>query len=265
MKNNISKIFSAVVIILTICFIFEASSIAAKKKSSKKATAPEAPIVYIPVEVTDALQISDIKEAIRNMRMEAHSPRSKYLLQEMQRIVDYQSLKKGRTAKNDRLLYNVGAAYHNLYLFLKNQGIENNDFYKNAENFYLKAMKSRDASRKNHVTITLAALYAAGGDTKKAEKTFEKVDESEIEGHFVKKETLALYYAAIGDTDKALPYIEESYRINADYTKFWLGVSDDFYSLKDNEQFQKLLKDWKVERLDRSSEAKSPEVKHLVH
>lgn len=219
---------------------------------------------YIPVEVIDSLKISDLDGAIRNIRMEATSPRSKYLLREMQRIETFEQGGK-KSSKDHRYLFNVGVAYHNLYLFLKGYEIENEDFFKKALKYYKMAYRTKSPSRKNNINLTMAALYASAGDTKRAKKLFGKIDKDCFQDQFRKFEGLALYYSAVGDVENAIPNLESAYSLNPEHTKFWLGISDDFNQICDDQRFQSLLKKWAVKPLDRGHSTYSPKTKELVH
>lgn len=243
MKNMIP----AILVIVTICSLVLISKSSDAAKTRETVQRPD----YIPVEVIEALKVSDVNGAVRVMRMEATNERSKYLLREMQRI-DSENIKK-ISRHNHRELFNVGVAYHNLYLLLKGYGVENDDLFKKAMKYYKLAYKTQSPSRKNNIDITMAALLAAHGDKDKAEKLFSKTDLNNFPSLFRKYEGLALYYSANGDTANAIANIEAAYKTNPDYTKFWLGVSDDFNPIYNDEDFQGLLKKWEIRPISRGS------------
>lgn len=262
-KRHVSPFIILLVGILTLAFLLSPATSEAKKKRAKRKAPVQEVTVHIPVEVVEALKISALDDAIRGMRLEATSPRSKYLLREMEEIVHFENAEKAEQ-KNGQYLYNVGVAYNNLYLFLKGEGMNNEDFFKKAVDFYKKAMSRSSPSRKNSTMLTLAAIYASAGDTKNAQKFFKKADLEFCRDEFRKFETIALYYASMGDIDKALENLKLAYKVNPGYLKFWLGISDDFNQISDDKKFQALLKKWDVKPLDRGTSVYSPENEEIV-
>lgn len=236
------KIAKSVIPIVLIVTAFSVVSLYGNLEAAKVDKTPEKD--YIPIETLDALKKSDIDGAIRGIRMEAATERLKYLLREMQRIEEENTKKVSR--RDHRGLYNVGIAYHNLYLLLKGRGIDNDDLFNKALKYYKLAYRTYSPSRKNNINLTMAALYAAKGDLKKAEKTFQNVNTEEMPNNFQKYKGLSLYYASLGDTDSAIQNLEEAFKLNPDYTKFWVSVSDDFNPIYNDDAFQMLLKKWNI-------------------
>jgi tetratricopeptide (TPR) repeat protein len=262
-KHLKTFILSLFIIVLGVAFISATNSFAAKSK--KKHSSSQKTVIHIPPEVVDALKESNIESAIRYLRIEAGSPRSKYLLREMQRVSDYNNKADKFMKRNFKVLYNVGVAYHNLCLFLKSNHIENKKFFKKAERFYLKSAKIKSPSKKAKTRLTLAALYHSAGETKKAEKMFSKADPDLINDAFMRNETLALYYASQGDANSSIATLKKAYKIKPDLTRFWLGISDDFQTISTDQSFQKLLKEWKVEILNRGTASYSSANKKIVY
>ncbi len=115
----------------------------------------------IPIEAVEALAKGNVDEATRMLRTESPSSRSLYLLAEMKRILDYEKDKKPPKFERHEFYQNLGIAYHNLFLFLKRNGMTNKEFYKEALKFYKKAGKSRAYSEKYEAQLLTAALKAA--------------------------------------------------------------------------------------------------------
>lgn len=239
----------------SICMLIAIMMLGLVPGSSTAAASKKTTTIHIPVEVIDSLKESDIDGAIRNMRLEAVSPRSEYLLRQMQRIDKYEKDGTRGSGQNHRHFFNIGVAYHNLYLFLKGYNIDNETFFKNALKYYKSASRTKSPSKKNNVLLTMAALYAAHGDEKKAEKLFKKVDQTLYENQFHKYESFALFYSARGDADNAIINLKSAYDISPEHTTFWLGISDDFVQIYNNEQFKALLEKWKVKPLNRGPQS----------
>ena len=221
-------------------------------------------VILVPFETIQALKENNITAGVRSLRIEAHSPQTKYLLNEMKKIETAKTSDK-EIRNNYRELYHTGIAYHNLYLFLRGEGITSEDFSKEAIKYYKRALKTKSPYRKNQISLTMAALYASDGNQKMSDKYFKKVNEAFFDDDFRKYLGYALYYASKNDTENAILNLEAAYNINEDYTKFWLGISDDFTNLYSNPLFQEKLKKWKVVRLNRGSSIYDKDHKHLVH
>lgn len=239
------KSCGVIAIIIVVLIATASDNASAAKRGSKQAVSP-AVVTHIPVEVIDSLKANDLSGAIRNIRMEATTPRSQYILTQMQSVESLEKGSKGVSGKDYRQLFNVGVAYHNLFLFLNGYGINNEYFFKQAVKYYKKAYKSSSPSRKSITALTMAALYAANNDIKKAQNLYKKTDIELITDQFRKYETLALYYSAMNDVDNTIINLELAHNLKPDYTKFWLGISDDFIQVSNNEEFKKLLNKWKV-------------------
>jgi len=226
--------------------LFSLPSGAARKKLPSKEMLSDH---YFPVEVVESIREDDILGAIRGLRMEANSPRRQFILRELQRIDQFETKASKATKKNHRNLFNIGVAYHNLYLFLQANGTSSEAVYKDALKYYKRASKSKLPARKNNVMLMMAALYASKGDIKKSDKAFEKIDFSAFEDEYQKSEGLALYYSARGDVANAIENLKQAHKLKPEQTTFWLAVSDDFVGISSDKEFQALLRKWKVKRL----------------
>lgn len=239
---------SIAVLLIAVTFIFQTQTSHAKRRKKR---APKQERVYIPIETIDALKANDIEAAVRAIRLEADSPRTQYLLTIMQRIVIYEKKEKKLPANKHGELFNLGIAYHNLFLFLKGIGHTNDEFFKSALDYYRKASRTISPSRKNETRLMTAALYAANEDYKRAKKYFHKVEPDLYQDEFRWYTSLALYYAALGDTDQTIVNLKEAYTLKPDYLKFWLGICDDFINLYNEKDFNALLAKWKVKLQNR--------------
>lgn len=224
------------------------SSKKSSKKSKKRAKANYDVIhgtyVEIPVAVVDNLKKNDVKGAIRSLRLEADSPRASYLLRTMERVND--SSKLARTPE----VFNVGVSNHNIYLFLKHNDFDSEYFFKNALKYYKLSQKTKSPGKKNEIKLYMAALYASKGDQVNADKLFNSVDSSDFPDDLRKYEAMALYYSAKQDIPNAIANLEEAYKIDPGFIKFWLGISDDFYAIHEDEAFQNLMTKWKISQLN---------------
>ena len=240
--KKIQIILPIAVVVLVLCL----PAMAAKKKLPSKEMLADH---YFPVEVVESIREDDILGAIRGLRMEANSPRRQFVLRELQRIDQFETKASKETKKNHRNLFNIGVAYHNLYLFLLAHGTTSETVYKDALKYYKKALKTKLPERKNNVMLMTAALYASHGDIKKADKTFSEIDFNAFEDKYQKAEGLALYYSARGDVANALSNLKEAHTLKPEQTTFWLAVSDDFVGISEDKEYRALLKKWGVKRL----------------
>lgn len=226
------------------------------KKSSKSIDDLAKAKASLPIsdEVIQALAKSEIEEAVRNLRIEAGSPRALYLLRLMQGIMLYD--KGDFDKKNLHQTYqNMGIAYHNLYLFLKANSSNNDNFFAKAKGFYKKALgKCKTAEQRAEQHLLMSSLLAEHGDIKEAKKTRDKVSKTKIENNALMLEYEATYLSAINDVDGAIEALTKSSAIDPDGIISWVAVSDDFYRIKNDPKFQDLLKQLHVDKKARELE-----------
>lgn len=201
--------------------------------------------------VVMALSRGDLSGAILSLREEKMTPKILYLVREVTRLNNFEAQKKPDKSKAHKIYQNAAIDYHNLYLFLKEYGIEQEDFLKNAHRYYRKAGGYGSSLHKADCKLLGAALYASSGDLKKARKQFDKIDLDMMRGDFESMEYLAAYYAAMGDVTSALEALKDAYRLNPDAWLTWLAVGDDFNAIKDNPEFEKLLLSLKVKEAEK--------------
>jgi len=226
---------------------------------SQEKYAQEHPRVRISQKTIDALVKGDLNEAVIELREQPTSPKSLYLLREVTRIVMHNS-SKGRPRGSDPHQYyqNLGIAYHNLYLFLKANGYEQEDFAKNAIKFYNKAKSSATPMQKKELKVLMAALFVSNDEAKKADGLMKKIDINDPNINFQMYEYLATYHAAKKDSKEAIEALKAAYRERPDVILTWLAVGDDFYLIKDNPDFVAVLNDWHIARTTKQLELSKP-------
>lgn len=212
---------------------------------------PENPPVEISNSVVDALAAGDLNGAIIAMREEKSSPKLLYLIREVTRLSNFETEEKPDKAEAHKVYQNVAVSYHNLYLFLKSRGIEQNIFLEQAHKYYKKARNAGTLLHKVDCDVLDAAITAASGDIEKAKKRFSKIDEDLMRGDFESLEYLAAYRAATGDVDATIGVLREAYRLKPDSLLTWLAVGDDFYSIEEDPRFKELLISWKASEAEK--------------
>lgn len=197
----------------------------------------------IPEEFTTALANNDLEGAVRILRIEPPSSRSLYLIREAQKIISYNK-KDRKVPKIDKHKFyqNLGIAHHNLFLFLKRQGMTNEKLYKSALKFYTKAShSSRSIPEKTECKLLSAAIKASKGLFPAAEKTFAKLDINLLSDSYEGLEYIAAYYAATGIVDKTIDYLSLAYEIHPEQVSIWLAIGDDFFKIENDPKFQKFI------------------------
>lgn len=244
MKIWIKPIITSVVLVV-ICLTLTPFHFAEAAKKKR----PQPVVIHIPVETIDALKESNLPGALRNLRMAGESPQTNYLKGEMQRIERFNKCKR----KDHKMFYNTATAYHNLYLFLLNNNIDNKTFYKKALDLYKRAYKTKSPERRATASISMAALMASAGDKINAEKIFKKVNLDDITEPFRRHIALALYYSAMGDSGTTLDNLKEACKLRPKFVKLWLGISDDFYNISEDPNFLKFLKKNGINKLNKGA------------
>ena len=213
----------------------------------------------ISQDVIDALARGSLNEAAIELREQPTSAKSLYLLREVTRVAMHESSKK-RPKRSDAHQYyqNLGVAYHNLHLFLKTNGIEQEDFAKEALKFYKKSKGYATPMHKPEADILSAALLTSMGEEEKAASLMDKIDMAKLGVDFQTQEYLAAYYAAKGDAADAVISLKEAYRERPDVILTWLAVGDDFHMIEGDPQFVSLLNEWHFARSAKRLELRLP-------
>lgn len=199
----------------------------------------------IPQDITQLLAAGDLKKAVFAIRELPSCPKTTYLLHSANRIALFEMEGKPSKPTAHEVYQNVAISYHNLYLFLKSQGIDQQDFFHEADRFYSKARRAGTHLHKAECDVLEAALIAASGDTNKAMNKFSKVDDLMLRGDFESMTYLAAYFAAVGDAARALDALDAAFAISPTKILAWLEVSDDFEPLKDDAGFAARLSTWR--------------------
>jgi len=191
----------------------------------------------VPRHIVELLAQGDLKKAIFEMREVPPCPKISHLMHSANRIVLAEMEEKPSRSVAHETYQNRAIAYHNLFLFLKANGIRQDDFLEGALSYYKKARRAGTYLHKAECDVLLAALMASGGDMEKARKKFGKIDELMLRGDFESMEYLAAYHAAVGDAQRAIEAIEAAFDIEPVKTVQWLEVSDDFHGLEADPNF----------------------------
>lgn len=199
----------------------------------------------IPIELVETIAKGNVDEASRMLRTEAPSSRSLYLLAEMKRILDFENGNRPAKYEKHRFYQNLGIAYHNLFLFLRRNGMANKEFYDNAIKFYKKSGKSRAFSEKYESQLLTAAIMAANGEIDAAEKLFGGIDTSIITDNDRGYAYIATFYAAVENVEKTIESLKQAYIMNPGQIKLWASICDDFASMKSNPDFVRMVSEWK--------------------
>ncbi len=226
------------------------------KQEQIKKEEPQKPI---SADVIDALARGNLNEAAIELREQPTTAKSLYLLREVTRIVMHETSKKHPKHSEAHQYYqNLGIAYHNLFLFLKANGITQEQFAENSVKFYKKAGGSATPQHKQETDLLMAAVFASNNEPDKADKVMKKVDLTKLGADFQTQEYLAAYYAARGDQDDAMESLKAAYRERPDVIMTWLAVGDDFYIIKDDPRFVALLSDWHFAKSSKQLNLKLP-------
>lgn len=251
LMNMTQKIFGdrviiryAVMALLSLILLTIAHTVFGDEKSAYHAD-------RIPATVVETLAAGDINGAIIAMRDEKGSLKLMYLMHSVTRINDALTGPKPKRADAHEAYQNVAISYHNLYLFLKARGIEQQEYAKQAHNYYRKARSAGTILHKADCDVLDAALIAASGDRAKAEKQFSKIDELSMRGDYESAEYLAAYYSAVGNAPMAIKNLEAAYRMKPEAIVAWLAIGDDFTNIADDPQFEELLVSWKTAEAER--------------
>lgn len=199
----------------------------------------------VPQNVTNSLASGNIVEATLLLREARQNKKVLYLLKEASRLAAFKIEGKPKGDNAYGVYKNVAIAYHNLYLYLKSNGIAQNAFYREAIKYYGKARRLGSKLDAEDCMILEAALIAASGDEKKALKKFGKVEAAILAGNFESSEHLAAYYSAVGDIEGAIEALGDAYNADPDRTLGWIRTGDDFYNVMDNPIFASFLESMK--------------------
>ena len=241
--------------LISLCLLFNPQVLAKKKARSS----PPLPKYIISQEVVEALSHGDLNQAAVQLRHHPTSAKSMYLLREVTRILISDSSSDKPSRKKAHQYYKkIAISYHNLFLFLKAKGDNQNNFFRKAINFYKKSNKGGNAKQKQEIAILMAALYAAKGDTKKAERLFDKNNNDKFGLDYELQVTLATYYAAVGDVEKTIEALRSAYRESPETIMSWLAVGDDFYLLRNDPQFIRLLDEWHISKKQKDRKLTRP-------
>ncbi len=227
-----------IVMALFLCSL--ASPQALAKRKAAKPAAKAAPR-EIPQGVIQAIATGDLSSAVIALREEPPSPKNNYLIRAATNVVLSQIGDRPDRSEEHQYRQNLGIAFHNLFLFLKDRGIANEEYADEALKNYKKARRAGTVLHKAECDLLTAAIYASTGDREKAGKLFDKIDEFMLRSDFESAEYLAAYYAAMGDAAKSSEAIRTAYEMNPNATLAWLEVGDDFHDIESDPVYQEML------------------------
>lgn len=233
---------------LIICFLFLTTAALAKKS---KTTPPPVP-VKISVDVVNALEKQDLSHAGTLLMKHPASNKTTYLLRQVTRILLHEGNDSKPSSGSAHQYYkNLAISYHNLFLFLKSRDVNQSEYFKKALKFYRKSNGAFSPKEKQEIQILIAALYAAKGDLKKANKLFQKYNEEKYGPDLHLSLSIASYYAAIGNVEETISHLKKAHRESPETVMNWMAVGDDFYLIRDDPQFKKLMQDWQISKLNK--------------
>ncbi len=203
------------------------------------------PQVGVPQHIVELLKTGDLEKSILAMREEPSNSKISHLIRCANQIVLFGMQKKPSPSSAHEVYQNVAISYHNLFLFLKSEGFLKQEFFKQADNYYKKAKKAGSYLHKDECDVLRAALIAANGDEKKAEKIFAKIDDLMLKGDYESMEYLATYYAAMSDVDNAVGALEAAHRLNPYRMLAWIKVGDDFHNISTDPRYIAMIESWK--------------------
>jgi len=173
----------------------------------------------------------ELASAVIALREMEPAPKRTYLIREATRIVTSgMQGKPGKLAAHN-FYQNLAVSNHNILLFLKSQGMDSRQRFDEALRYYKKARRAGTALHRAECDLLTAALYAADGDRRRAEKIFSKIDPITLRSDFESTAHLASYHAATGDATAAAEALKAAFRINPARTEAWLEVGDDFFMI----------------------------------
>lgn len=200
----------------------------------------------VPNQVVQALASSDILLALQHYSEEPQGKKNQQLFHEMLHAVEDNVHAKNKQARPD-LYYNLkrrGIAYHNIYLFLRTQGINEKDYLKKARNFYQQAIKLGSEIERAKCQVLLATLFSLDGDEKKAEKQMGLVNPQLLSADAEMVSYVASYWAAREDIEQTLLALEYAHILAPKPILAWAEEGDDFWLVSGDVQFQDLLRSW---------------------
>lgn len=241
----------AIFILAALVFFASAECDARARKAKAQEDVKRPPSAEVSQSVIDALAKADLNGAILALREEKTTPKLLYLMREVAKTAGFETQKKPDKTDAHEVYQNLAISYHNIYLFLKSKGVDQEKYFEEASRYYKKARRAGTKLHKAECDVLDAALIAAGGDGEKARKQFSKVNLSMLRGDFESAEYLAAYYAAVGDVDEATASLEKAYKLNPGALLTWLAVGDDFHKIEEDPKFQGLMTSLKVREAEK--------------
>ncbi len=197
-------------------------------------------IDFTPIIAT--LEQKDINGALILLNDTTHTTKVRYLIKEVAKVAAFERNDYKRMLDKHRTYQNIAIGYHNLFVFLKRHHIHQKYFYSQAKKLYALAKKYGGQFHKEECTLLYATLLAVSGNTGKAARHFKRIQKHLIRGDFESTEYLASYYAAMNDPENTIQTLKHAYDLNPSLLNTWLGITDDFYLIENNNEFKQFIK-----------------------
>jgi len=250
-------------IFLCICCVtaFVVFSSTYAKETKKEETVSN---LFVPKEAITELAKDDLEKASAILQTKSQSDKSIYLLRELSHILLYKRANQPPSRADAYDFFKgIGVAYHNLYLFLKTQDIEQSDLFKQAIKYYKKSIRFASNLDKAEVYILMAAITESSGNSKKANSYFKKVKLYPASLDLQIQECLAAYFAAKKDVQHTVESLKKVYKGRSKTILNWIVLGDDFYFIKDDIRFQNMLKELDFDKKTKNPDLLVPQRKKL--
>ena len=207
----------------------------------------------VPNSVVQALASGDVLLALEAFHETPTNAKSRYLFHEILHAIKDDVHQKNKTGKDSKFkleqqIRRRGLAYHNLYLFLRTQDINEKSFLKKARGYYTHA--ARMGSELDHAKcqVLLATIFTFEDEHKRAEKQFAAVNSQLLAADAEMVSYVADYWAAREDLEQTLVALEYAHSLAPKQISASVEEGDDFFLVKSDPRFQELLKSWQQHR-----------------
>jgi tetratricopeptide (TPR) repeat protein len=232
------KIKGSFIVVVILAILFFSGFFTAQAAEKTTPSLKYLPSYEVSESFTKALSNDDLDAAASALLELKPNPKTLFLMRETTRLIKFINSKKPSGVDAKKKYLNTAIGFHNLYLYLKKQNIESAYLFKNAVKNYGRACGVGTKIHRDGCNLLRAALFAASGNERKAEKLFKRIDEKLLAGKFEALEYLAAYYAAMGNVDRVVEAVQKAYAVNPDRMVTWLMISDDFYRVQNDPSFR---------------------------
>lgn len=232
------------ILLLSFLCCFHLSSARAEVSSSQ-----------VPSDVVRALAAGDALLALQAFPSQSSDAKTQYLLHELLHVTQ-DEVHKGKKSNNGevalyRQIRRRGIAYHNLYLFLRTQDVNEKNFLKKARSYYTHAAHLGSELNRAKCQVLLATLFALDGDEKRANKQFSLVSPQLLGADAEMVSYVANFWGAREDVEQTLLALQYAHSLAPKQVATWVNEGDDFFLIRGDERFQLLLNDWQQDMNNR--------------